>query len=449
MSKRVRHDRPVPRLRPALDRCTGLEWSAARRWATAFAVISLVATLAGCRRSNGGLNDASGRVRLVFKYQPLGPDPTAMRRLIADFERAHPEVEVVSEVLPNDSDTAHQYFLTALEAGADLDVFVVDIIWVQEFARAGWIADLSPAFPGEAIRRDFIPGAAEAVLSNGRVFAVPWYADVGVLFYRSDLVPRAPKTFAELEQFADQARRKDPSLHGYLWQGRQYEGLVCNVFEAIWGHGGDTGGGDPLRIDTKPARAALGHLRSLLEKGLSPASVKSASEEDSRRLFQSGRGVFMRNWPYAWEEAQRPDSIIRGRVGIAPLPALDGIGHGTLGGWQLAINARVPPRHRDAAIQLIEHLTSTESNRVLAREYGRHPPRRAFYRDAQSAERGLSPALYPLLEAARPRPATPYYNLLSDALQSEFSAAIVGIRSPEQALARAQQQIDRISGELR
>jgi multiple sugar transport system substrate-binding protein len=372
-----------------------------------------------------------------------------MRRLIADFERAHPDVQVASELLPNDSDIAHQYFLTALEAGADLDVFVVDIIWVQEFARAGWIADLSPAFSSETIRRDFISGAAEAVLSNGRVFAVPWYADVGVLYYRSDLVPSAPKTYAQLEQFADQARRKDPSLHGYLWQGRQYEGLVCNVFEEIWGHGGGTAGNDPLRIDTRPARAALAHLHSLLEKRLSPASVKSASEEDSRRLFQSGGAVFMRNWPYAWEEAQRPDSIIRGKVGLASLPALDGIGHGTLGGWQLAVNARAGPRHRDAAIQLIEHLTSVQSNRVLAREYGRHPPRRAFYQDMQFAEHSLSPVLYPLLESARARPATPYYNLLSDALQSEFSAAIVGVRSPEQALERAQRQIDRITGEIR
>src|SRR5260370_297834 len=132
--------------------------------------------------------------------------------------------------------------MTARCPAVALDVFVVDIIWVQEFARAGWIVDLSPAFSSELIRRDFISGAAEAVLSNGRVFAVPWYADVGVLYYRSDLVPRAPKTYAELEQFADQARQKDPSLQGYLWQGRQYEGMVCNMFEARWGHEGGTEG---------------------------------------------------------------------------------------------------------------------------------------------------------------------------------------------------------------
>ena len=394
--------------------------------------------------------DRLGRLRLVFKYQPLGPDPGPMRELLADFERAHPNVEVATEVLPNDTDAAHQYFLTALEGGANFDIFVVDVIWVQEFARAGWIADLSDAFPSELIRRDFISGAADAVLSNGRVFAVPWYVDVGLLFYRSDLVPRAPKTYAELEQFINDARRKDPSLHGYLWQGRQYEGLVCNVYETIWGHG-ESSDGNPLRIDTEPAGSALSYLHSLPQRGISPASVKSASEEDSRRLFQNGRAVFMRNWPYAWAEAQGKDSMVRGKVGFAPLPTLNGeTGHGTLGGWQLALNARSASQNRAVAIQLIEHLTSFASNRALALAYGRNPARRALYEDSQFRQRAEAMvALYPALENARLRPATPYYNLISDALQSEFSAAIVGIRAPHDALLRAQQQVNRITNQVR
>jgi len=425
--------------------------SARRRWW----IVSLLLVASGaneaCRGSDVSKTQLEGmsRLRLVFKYQPLGPDPGPMRELLADFERAHPNIEVATEVLPNDTDAAHQYFLTALEGGANFDVFVVDVIWVQEFARAGWIADLSDAFPSELIRRDFISGAADAVLSNGQVFAVPWYVDVGLLFYRSDLVPRAPKTYAELEQFINDARRKDPSLHGYLWQGRQYEGLVCNVYETIWGHG-EPSGGNPLHIDTEPAASALSYLHSLPQRGISPASVKSASEEDSRRLFQNGRAVFMRNWPYAWGEAQAKDSIVRGKVGFAPLPTLNGeTGHGTLGGWQLALNARSASKNRAAAVQLIEHLTSFAANRALALAYGRNPARRAVYEDSQFRQRAESiVALYPTLENARLRPVTPYYNLISDALQSEFSAAIVGIRAPRDALQRAQQQIDRITNQV-
>jgi multiple sugar transport system substrate-binding protein len=376
----------------------------------------------------------------------LGGNPAPLRELISTYEQGHPDVQVSIEALPNASDTAHQYFLTALEGGAqDFDVLVVDVIWVQEFARAGWIADLSTSFPGEVIRRDFLSGVAEAALIGGKTFAVPWYADVGLLYYRRDLVSRAPKSYQELEQSILQTLHAYPGLQGYLWQGRQYEGLVCNVYEAVWGHGGSAGDGS-VRLEAPEVREALGYLRSLLMKGLSPASVTASAEEESRRRFQKGGAVFMRNWPYAWAEAQREDSGIRGKVGFASLPTLSGEpGHGTLGGWQLALNARSPEKNRAAAIELIGHLTSLESCIALALAYGRNPPRRAAYSDPRLA--GAVPfmaALQPILEAARSRPATPYYNLLSDVLQSEFSAAIAGIRSPEAAVRNAQRQVDRI-----
>jgi len=158
----------------------------------------------------------------------------------------------------------------------------------------------------------------------------------------------------------------------------------------------------------------------------------------------------MRNWPYAWAEAQGKDSMVRGKVGFAPLPTLNGeTGHGTLGGWQLALNARSASQNRAVAIQLIEHLTSFASNRALALAYGRNPARRALYEDSQFRQRAEAMvALYPALENARLRPATPYYNLISDALQSEFSAAIVGIRAPHDALLRAQQQVNRITNQV-
>lgn len=422
------------------------QWRLRRR---RFLQLALLAPLA-CHGSNERSRSVRGKIRLRFKHQPLGSNPAPLRELIASYAQTHPEVDVVSEALPNASDVAHQYFLTALEGGAGhFDVFVVDLIWTPEFARAGWIADLSPAFPSEVIRRDFLPGLADSAVIEGRTFAVPWYVDAGLLYYRRDLVPGAPRSYEELEQFTFQALRANPHLQGYLWQGRQYEGLVCNVLEAIWGHGGSVWSDGRLRLETPQGRAALAYLRSLLTKRISPASVRSASEEDSRRAFQDGGGVFMRNWPYAWGEVQRENSAVRDKVGVASLPTVRGEpGHGTLGGWHLALNARSPERNRPAAIQFIEHLTSSESNLAIALAYGRNPPRREIYRDPRLAKAAPSiPALLSILETARPRPATPYYNLLSDVLQSEFSAAIAGIRTPEAALRNAQSHLDRITAQ--
>ncbi len=407
------------------------------------AAFSVVLLLAACSRSSV----EGGGDRLVFVYQPLGADPRPLQELIDGYAAAHPEVKLELQLIPNSSDVAHQYFLTALEGGSTaFDVFVIDTVWVSEFAKAGWIADLTSAFPPQRLEAEFLEGAARAVTVEGRVYAVPWYIDVGLLYYRTDLVPRAPRTYEELRRFAQEARAKDPSLAGYTWQGRQYEGMVCNVFEAMWGHGAPVSAGAQVELDTEAGRAGLDYLRGLIADGISPASVTSAAEEDARRLFQSGRAVMMRNWPYAWDEAQKEGSPIRGKVAFAPLPTLSGeAGWGTLGGWQLAVNAHLPPQRMERAMALVRQLTSEAAMLRLALAYGRNPPRRSVYQHPEVAP--FISALQPIFERARPRPVTPYYGLMSDAIQSEFSAAIVGVDPPARALERLQKQLDRIAGE--
>ncbi|MHB8877342.1 MAG: ABC transporter substrate-binding protein [Myxococcaceae bacterium] len=416
-------------------------------------LIATLMLLAGCPRSSEPPSSERGeRTRLVFTHQPLWGDPAAFEALLDAFRREHPEVELATRLLPNDSDVAHEFFLTSLEGrAAEFDVLVVDVVWVAEFARAGWIAELSGAFPPGELRADFLAGPAEAVTLEGQVYAVPWYVDVGLLYYRSDLVPRAPRTYQEFEAFAAAAKVRDPSLQGYVWQGRQYEGLVCNAYEAIWGHGGGSQEDGRLLLDTPAAVAAVGYLRSLVARGLSPPSVTSAAEEETRRAFQSGRAVFMRNWPYAFAEAQRPDSPVRGKVEVAALPSLSGEpGPGALGGWQLAVNAWSPRPRRAAAEALIRHLTSPAAALTLALAYGRNPARSAVYRDpALIAQAPFIAGLLPRVLEARPRPVSPFYNLLSDTLQGELSAAVTGIRTPAEALRRAQARADHLTGAQR
>lgn len=74
--------------------------------------------------------------------------------------------------------------------------FSADIIWVSEFASAGWIEPLDSFFPVEE-REFFLPGPIEGCTYQNRIWAVPWFTDSGVLFYRSDLLPRPPRTWAK------------------------------------------------------------------------------------------------------------------------------------------------------------------------------------------------------------------------------------------------------------
>jgi multiple sugar transport system substrate-binding protein len=156
----------------------------------------------------------------------------------------------------------------------------------------------------------------------------------------------------------------------------------------------------------------------------------------------------MRNWPYAWTELERQGSPVRGRVGISPLPSESGEpGAGVLGGWQLAINERSPPALRDHAIALVAHLTSLDANVAMAVHYARNPPRTAAYADPRLKEEAPYIAgLLPIVARARPRPQTPYYPMLSEILQSELSAAVAGVRSPAEALSRAQRLADHVMG---
>lgn len=401
----------------------------------------------GCGRTRRGDDDR----RVVFAHQPLWGDASAFHALLRAFEARHPGTEVASHTLPNASDLAHQVFLTALEGGSDdLDLLVVDVVWVAELARAGWIADLSAEVPPDTVRAEMLEGAAESVIVDGRTWAIPWYVDVGLLYRRVDLVPQPPRTFDDLDRAVEIARSVDPRLAGHVWQGRQYEGLVCNAYESIWGHGGATftGGGPRLAFDTPAARAGVARLRAQVERGTSPRAVVTMAEEDARRQFQGGGAVFMRNWPYAWAEAEREGSRVRGRVAISALPSHDGSpGPGALGGYHLAVNAHTPPARRALAIELARHLTDHPAGVTLAVAYARNPARRSVYEDPRlRAEAPAVATMVPLLAGARPRPVTPYYPMITDTLQAELSAVVSGLRSAEEALRRAQAFADRLMG---
>jgi len=347
--------------------------------------------------------------------------------LLREFERRHGGVRVTSEALPWTADVQHQFYVINLEGrSAGFDVLMLDVIWVAEFARAGWLLDLSTRWL-PADRREHAPATVEAAALDGRVWAVPWVMNVGLLYYRADLLARhglAPP--ATYDALADQALRvlgaaRDPALAGFVWQGRQYEGLVVNVLESFWAAGTDLLGTDG-RVFPDPgrARAALASRRAMLESGASPPLVTAADEELSRREFGAGRAVFLRNWPYALPLFEAAGSPVRGKVGIAPLP-----GGGALGGAHLGIHAGTP--HPDLAWRLVEFLSRPEAQRAIAAATGLHPTRPAL----------LDPALREIFAGARPRPVTPWYQTLSATLQPELSAAIVGVKTPERALADA------------
>jgi multiple sugar transport system substrate-binding protein len=388
---------------------------------------------------------------VVFKHGKIAGDPRPFRELLDRFEHENPHIRIRDETLPSSTDDQHQFYAINLEGGsADFDVLSMDVIWVPEFARAGWLRDVSSLL-GEGERNAFFPGPIQAVTYKDRLYAIPWYIDAGLLYYRSDLLRKygfpVPRTWQELVKTAQIITENEKDLYGFIWQGKQYEGLVCNVLEYIWSNGGDVIRNNTPVINSPENIEALTFMRDLMTKfAVTPPLVTTAIEEPTRHLFGSGRALFLRNWPYAWNIFNREGSAVQGVVGVASLPSFPGHkSASTLGGWQLGVNRY--SRNPVASEKLVRFLTSPAAQKTLALTVGYKPTRKALYKDRDLLrEQPFMASLYDIFMQARPRPVTPYYMIITQIMQPEFSAVLSGLKTPEAALDSAQHQIEHILG---
>jgi len=359
------------------------------------------------------------------------------------FERNHPGVRVDLVEGAQSTDLREDLYTSSLLArDPTFDLVYGDVTWTPKFAAAGWLLPLDDRL-SEQERGHFLPAALAAGEYEGRLYRVPMRTDVGLLYFRRDLLQRAgrapPETFEQLVATA-RALQSPPAVWGFVWQGKQYEGLICNYLEILRGHGGFWV--DPatreVGLDHAEAVAALEFMvRCVREEPISPPGVTTYQEEESRRLFQDGRAVFLRNWPYAWSLAQSADSPIRDRVGVLPMMRIrDARAGGTLGGWGLGISAF--SRHPDLAMAFIRDATSLEGQRDLCGPTGYAPARRDAYEDpVLLAANPFLTELERLHEHAVARPAVARYALASDILQRHLSAALAGSIDARRALSAA------------
>lgn len=403
-------------------------------------LFALALLLFSCTPAEGPRAPSTQTV-VVLKHGKLSGNPAAFAAILRTYEQLHPGIVIRDEILPASTDQQHQFYAINLEGRQPgFDVLAADVIWVQEFAQAGWLQPLDDLATGAASEAWF-PSALKAATLDGRLYALPWYMDAGVLYYRQDLLARygftAPHTWAELIEMAQVIMNgeHDPQLAGFIWQGKQYEGVMCSALEFLWSHGGDLTMNQPDSTER-----GLAFMRRLMTDKVSPPIVATADEEVTRHLFGAGRAVFMRNWPYAWSLFQRADSPMRGKVGMTELPSAKG-GESTsvLGGWMLAVPQGA--EHPKEAAELIRFLAGEDAQRRMAQDIGYKPALRSLYHDTELLRRDPELAqLYPIFLAARPRPVTPYYLMLSQAWQPEISAVVVGLKSPREAMASAARQ---------
>jgi multiple sugar transport system substrate-binding protein len=365
----------------------------------------------------------------------MEPDGAGVwKELTDDFQAQHPEVRVQLIEGPPATNTREDMYTTSFLSGAaGYDIVFCDVIWVPKFAAAGWLLDLTDRIsPSDTM--DFLPADLRAGSYQDRLYRIPAFTDAGILYYRKDLVAQPPVTFDDLMRKATEFKTADRS--GFLWQGKQFEGLVTVYFEVLWGFGGDWIDAETREVllDRPEAVRALEFLKSTIGT-ISPQAVTTYAEEETRNLFQNGRSVFLRNWPYVWTLLAESSLRREDRVGMTPL--VHAPGHksaATLGGWGFAISRFTG--NPDAAWQLVNFLTRPEQMIKMQSRLGRIPARKT-----------LVPAEFqPILESARMRPPIPEYAPASDILQRWLSGALTGRTSPEEALNNAARETRSLLG---
>ncbi len=373
--------------------------------------------------------------------------------IVKDFEKENPGIRIQIIEAPNSTDLAENLYTSAFILGdSPYDLVYMDVIWTSKFAAAGWLLDLSDRTTEEDLKV-FLEKDVEAGRYKGKLYRIPIRSDVGMLYYRKDLLEQAgvqpPETFEDLLKISQQLQQKKAASWGYVWQGAQYEGLSAMFVEILQGFGGfwvnpET---NEVGLDQPEAIKAIEFLRSAIAQGVSPPGVTTYREEDTRRLFVSGEAAFLRNWPYVWPSANEDASKIKDKVGIKPMVHLPGqTGGACLGGWGMGI-ARTS-RHPEEAWKAIQYFSSVEPQRRFTLETGNISSRRDIFADPQViAKYPHYPQLQKVAESAVLRPSIAQYAQASDILQRYLNATLSNPQlSPETAMKSAANETRNLLG---
>jgi trehalose/maltose transport system substrate-binding protein len=290
----------------------------------------------------------------------VGKSLTRDQMLVAQFTK-DTGIKVKATPHPVASDAAYSQLARTFSAkSSSIDVMMLDVVWPGAFAP--YLVNLKPALGQQA--KLHAPGIVAADTVGGKLVAMPWFGDFGILYYRTDLLTKygyssPPTTWAQLGAMAkkiqDGERASNPNFYGFVYQGNAYEGLTCDSLEWIASSGGGQFiDGGKVTINNPKAAAILNLQRSWVGT-ITPRGVTTYQEGESNDAFDAGNAAFLRNWPYGYATAQ--SSSIKGKFDVTVLPhSGKSPSVGTVGGWQVGVSKY--SKHIGAATELVRYLTS-------------------------------------------------------------------------------------------
>jgi trehalose/maltose transport system substrate-binding protein len=386
----------------------------------------------------------------------VGQELELTKKAAQMYMTINPNVRVEVLDTPDMADDRLGLYLQFFEAKSSrVDVYQIDVIWPGDLAEH--LVDFYD-YKADMVTSMYFPSMIQNNTVDGKLVAIPWFTDAGLLYYRTDLLDKynlsVPKTWDELERYAKIIQDGERSagnrdFWGYVWQGNSYEGLTCDAIEWISSNNGGTiiSPDGVITIDNRNAAEIIQKAASWVGS-ISPAGVIGMAEEESRAVWQAGNSAFMRNWPYAYSLGNSDGSAVKGKFDVAPLPAGRGNPGAALGGWQLAVSKY--SNNIPEAVEVALFLAGYEVQKMRAIEGSFNPTIQALYRDPEVINAvPFFGSLYDVFINATPRPSTisaPRYAEVSRLFYQAVHSVLTGRRRAPDALGELALDIADLTG---
>ena len=371
---------------------------------------------------------------------------TTIIKLIVAFEKQNPDIKVKMTLGSSDTDLRHSLLTQVLSSKSEIiDVFWGDVIWSSEFISNGWLLPITKDISqGEQDR--YLKAPLESCRGiDSELYCLPIFSDAGLLYYRKDILEKnnilPPTTWDELVTSSKKIMADNPGMAGIVFQGSQYEGLVTGFLEYVWGNNGDITTNGKFTVDSPSNQEALQFMVDLIYKyKIAPESVVSFKEEESRKSFQDGNALYLRNWPYVLSRLR--GTALENKVGIIPMVhGIGGVSASTLGGASVMVS-RFSEAPRESVL-LAKFLASDEAEKILALDEGVLPSVKALYQDKDIVAKNPDVTnLYEVLLHTKPRPVVKGYREASSIMQKYIHQALTRELSAKDALSKMQQDLD-------
>ncbi|WP_165855928.1 ABC transporter substrate-binding protein [Marinobacter sp. JSM 1782161] len=389
-------------------------------------------------------------------------DMVIMQRLSSAFEEAHPDIDLEWVVL--EENVLRQRLTTDIATnGGQFDVMTIGTYEAPIWAERGWLEPLQN-LPEAYKPDDLIKPVLDGLSYDGKPYALPFYAESSMMYYRKDLFEKAgiemtdQPTWTEVRDWASKINDPDNDVAGICLRGKPGWGenmaFVTTLVNTYGGRWFDMDWNP--EIDSKAWNEAITFYVDLLND-YGPAGASSNGFNENLALFSRGNcGMWVDATSAAGKLYNPDESDVASKLGFAPAPvAQTPKGSHWLWSWALAIPSSSDAK--DAAREFVTWATSQEYISMVGEKEGwtSVPPgtRQSTYKNDHYQEAApFADFVLDAIEEADPTDATlkpvpytgvqivsiPEFQSVGTQVGQMIAAALTGEMSVEQALSNAQ-----------